>query len=109
MLPKPELIQGTLDFIVLKTLAAMGAQHGYGIALRIKQVSSDLMHLNQGSLYPALLRLEQRRLIRSEWGTSDNNRRARFYSITKAGLAQLNTEVAAWRAAVALVEKILEA
>ena len=109
MLPKPELIQGTLDFIVLKTLAAMGAQHGYGIALRIQQVSSDLMHLNQGSLYPALLRLEQRRLIRSEWGTSDNNRRARFYSITKAGLAQLNTEVAAWRAAVALVEKILEA
>ena len=109
MLPKPELIQGTLDLIVLKTLAAMGAQHGYGIALRIQQVSSDLLHLNQGSLYPALLRLEQGRLIRSEWGTSDNNRRARFYSITKAGLAQLNTEVAAWRAAVALVEKILEA
>lgn len=109
MPPKPDLIQGTLDLIVLKTLASMGPMHGYGIAMRIQQVSSDLLHLNQGSLYPALLRLEQRGLIRSEWGSSDNNRRARFYSISKAGRAQLDREVAAWRASVALVERILEA
>ena len=108
MPPKPELIQGTLDLIVLKTLTALGAMHGYGIAMRIQQVLSEILHLNQGSLYPALLRLEQRGLISSEWGSSDNNRRARFYSITNAGRAQLDTEVAAWRASVALMERFLE-
>lgn len=109
MAPQPDLIQGTLDLIVLKTLTTMGAMHGYGIAVRIQQVSSDILQLNQGSLYPALLRLEQRGLIRSEWGSSDNNRRARFYSITKTGRRHLDTEVAAWRASVALMERILEA
>lgn len=107
MPPKPDLIQGTLDLIVLKTLASMGAMHGFGIAMRIQQVSSDLLKLNQGSLYPALLRLEQRELIRSEWGNSENNRRARFYSITKAGRRELEMEVAAWRASVALMERII--
>ena len=86
----------------------MGAMHGYGLAMRIQQVSTDILFLNQGSLYPALLRLEQRGLISSVWGTSDNNRRARFYSITKAGRTQLTAEVAAWRASVALMEKFLE-
>ena len=108
MPPKPELLQGTLDLIVLNTLTAMGAMHGYGIAMRIQQVSTDILFLNQGSLYPALLRLEQRGLSSSVWGTSDNNRRARFYSITKAGRKQLTAEVAAWRASVALMEKFLE-
>ena len=78
-----EVLQGTLDLIVLKTLDAMGPLHGYGIAQRIQQVSEDLMKLNQGTLYPALLRLEQRGWIASKWGVSDNNRRARFYSLTR--------------------------
>ncbi len=108
MQPKQELIQGTLDLIVMKTLTALGAMHGYRIAMRIQQVSTDILQLNQGSLYPALLRLEQRGLISSEWGSSDNNRRARFYSITETGRKQLDTEVTAWRASVALMEKFLE-
>ena len=94
---RSELLQGTLDLLVLKTLAVLGAQHGFGIARRIEQVSADVLALNQGTLYPALLRLEQQGLIESEWGTSTNNRRARFYSLTRKGRAQLEREIADWR------------
>ena len=81
--PSGEVLQGTLDLIVLKTLDAMGSQHGYGIAVRIQQVSEDLLKLNQGTLYPALLRLEQRGWISSKWGVSENNRKAKFYTLTR--------------------------
>jgi len=87
--PRAEVLQGTLDLIVLKTLDAMGQLHGYGIAMRIQQVSEDLVKLNQGTLYPALLRLEQRGWISSKWGVSDNNRKAKYYSLTKSGRKQL--------------------
>ena len=95
--PRSELLQGTLDLLILKTLAVLGAQHGFGIARRIEQVSADVLALNQGTLYPALLRLEQKGLIESEWGTSTNNRRARFYSLTRKGRAQLAKEIADWQ------------
>ena len=94
---RSELLQGTLDLLILKTLAVLGAQHGFGIARRIEQVSADVLALNQGTLYPALLRLEQQGLIESEWGTSTNNRRARFYSLTRKGRAQLAKEIADWQ------------
>jgi len=83
--PRGEVLQGTLDLIVLQTLHAMGPRHGYGIAQRVQQVSEDLLKLNQGTLYPALLRLEQRGWISSKWGSSENNRKAKFYSLTRAG------------------------
>lgn len=83
---KAEVLQGTLDLLVLRTLAAMGPMHGFGIALRIQQVSQDLLQLNQGTLYPALLRLQQRGWIASKWGVSENNRKAKFYSLTRAGM-----------------------
>jgi PadR family transcriptional regulator PadR len=92
-----EVLQGTLDLLILKTLAVMGEQHGFGIARRIEQVSADVLALNQGTLYPALLRLEQQGMIASEWGTSDNNRRARFYSLTRRGRARLEQEISGWR------------
>jgi PadR family transcriptional regulator PadR len=92
---KSELLQGTLDLVVLRVLA-LGPMHGYGIAQRIQQISRDVLRVNQGSLYPALLRLEQQGWITSEWGTSDNNRRARFYSLTRAGRRQLATETERW-------------
>ena len=106
---KASVLQGTLDLMVLKTLDAMGPMHGYGIAQRIQQISEDLLYLNQGTLYPALLRLEQRGLIRSEYGTSENNRKARFYSITKAGRKQLQEEIRNWQTAVSIIGKLLEA
>lgn len=81
--PRSDVLQGTLDLMVLKTLDAIGSMHGYGIAQRLQQVSSNVLQLNQGTLYPALLRLEQRGWITSRWGTSDNNRRARFYTLTR--------------------------
>src|SRR5438132_4063202 len=90
--PRAEVLQGTLDLIVLKTLDAMGPLHGYGIAQRIQQVSEDLLKLNQGTLYPALLRLEQRGWISSKWGVSDNNRKAKYYSLTRSGRKQLHAE-----------------
>src|SRR5712675_382205 len=93
---KSEVLQGTLDLLVLKTLDSMGPMHGFGMALRIQQVSEDLLQLNQGTLYPALLRLEQRGWITSKWGTSENNRRARFYSLTRAGRRQLQREADDW-------------
>ena len=86
---KLDLLQGTLDLMVLQTLAAMGPLHGYGIARRIEQISGDLLAVNQGTLYPVLLKLEQEGAISSEWGASENNRRARFYELTRAGRKQL--------------------
>ena len=91
-----EVPYGTLDLMVLKTLAAMGPLHGYGIARRIEQAAAGALALNQGTIYPALLRLEQKGWIRSDWGLSDNNRRARFYTITPAGRRQMAREVALW-------------
>ncbi|MCF3651148.1 PadR family transcriptional regulator [Synoicihabitans lomoniglobus] len=102
-----DVLQGTLDLLVLKTLSALGPQHGYGIARRIEQVSGDLLALNQGTLYPALLRLEQQALITSEWGVSDKNRRARFYQLTAAGKAQLESEINRWRLLSAAVNAII--
>src|SRR5439155_8876782 len=93
---KSEVLQGTLDLLVLKTLDSMEPMHGFGIALRIQQVSEDLLQLNQGTLYPALLRLEQRGWISSKWGTSENNRRAKFYTLTRSGRKQLEEEAESW-------------
>jgi transcriptional regulator len=106
--PAAEVPYGTLDLMVLKTLASMGAQHGYGIARRIEQVSNGALALNQGTIYPALLRLEQKGWISSEFGTSENNRRARFYSITKAGRKQLDAEAALWTRTVDMMARMLE-
>lgn len=103
-----EVPYGTLDLMVLKTLAVLGPQHGYGIARRIEQVAEGSLALNQGTIYPALLRLEQKGWIASEWGTSDNNRRARFYSITRAGRKQLEAEADNWSRTVAMVNRLLE-
>jgi PadR family transcriptional regulator, regulatory protein PadR len=102
-----EVLQGTLDLIVLKTLEALGPLHGYGIAVRIQQVSADLLKLNQGTLYPALLRLEQRGWIASKWGTSDNNRRAKYYSLTSRGRKQLLAETENWDRMAALITRLL--
>jgi len=102
-----EVPYGTLDLMVLKTLAAMGALHGYGIARRIEQASESALILNQGTIYPALLRLEQKGWVKSAWGTSDNNRRARFYSITPAGRRQLAAEADLWTRTVSMVNRLL--
>ncbi len=102
-----DVLQGTLDLLVLKTLDGLGPLHGYGIARRIEQLSGDLLALNQGTLYPALLRLEQQGWISSAWGTSDNNRRARFYSLTRAGRRQLATEVDQWQRMSAAVNQVI--
>lgn len=102
-----DVLQGTLDLLVLKTLAGLGPLHGYGIARRIEQVSEDLLALNQGTLYPALLRLEQQGWIESEWGVSENNRRARFYRLTTLGATQLEAEIARWRRMSAAVNAII--
>ena len=105
--PRGEVLQGTLDLIVLKTLDTLGPLHGYGIAMRIQQVSEDLLKLNQGTLYPALLRLEQRGWISSKWGTSENNRRARFYSLTRKGKKQLAAEAETWERMSGVIERLL--
>src|SRR5579884_825060 len=104
---RSEVPYGTLDLMILKTLESMGALHGYGIARRIEQVAEQSLSLNQGTLYPALLRLEQRGWIDSEWGASENNRRARFYSITRAGRKQLSRETESWARTVAIVNRLL--
>lgn len=106
---RTELLQGTLDLLVLKTLAALGPLHGFGIARRIEQVSGDSVLLNQGTIYPALVRLEQQGWIGSEWGLSENNRRARFYTLTPAGRRQLKEKVANWQRVTALVNAVLAA
>jgi len=105
--PRADVLQGTLDLLVLKTLAVLGAQHGFGIARRIEQVSADVLALNQGTLYPALLRLEQQGLIASEWGTSSHHRRARFYSLTRKGRARLAEEIAQWQRVSGAVNSIV--
>lgn len=104
---KSDVLQGTLDLIVLKTLETMGPMHGYGLALRIRQVSANILQLNQGTLYPALLRLEQKGWISSEWGESFNKRRARFYSLTKTGKKQLREETANWERFAGVIERVL--
>jgi PadR family transcriptional regulator PadR len=105
--PRGEVLQGTLDLIVLKTLDAMGPLHGYGIAQRIQQVSEDLLKLNQGTLYPALLRLEQRGWIGSKWGVSGNNRKAKYYSLTRAGRKQLASEAESWERMAGVIGRLL--
>src|ERR1700730_7391943 len=104
---KLDLLQGTLDLMVLQTLTAMGSQHGYGIARRIEQVSGDEILLNQGTIYASLIRLQQRGWISSEWGTSDNNRKAKFYSITRAGRKQLVTDTAYWHRLTRVMGRVL--
>jgi transcriptional regulator len=104
-----EVLQGTLDLIVLKTLDTLGPLHGYGIAQRIQQVSEDFLKLNQGTLYPALLRLEQRGWISSKWGVSDNNRKAKYYSLTRSGRKQLAAEKETWERMAGVIERLLGA
>ena len=103
-----EVPYGTLDLMVLKTLRSMGPLHGYGLARRIEQMARGILSLNQGTIYPALLRLEQQGLIDSRWGTSDNNRRAKFYAITRAGEKHLAAEAKHWARMVTLVSRLLE-
>jgi PadR family transcriptional regulator PadR len=104
---KLDLLQGTLDLMVLQTLAVMGAQHGYGIARRIEQVSDDQVLLNQGTIYASLVRLQHRGWISAEWGTSDNNRKAKFYSITKRGRRQLAEDTAYWGRLAGVMGRVL--
>jgi transcriptional regulator len=105
--PDAEVPYGTLDLMVLKTLASMGPLHGYAVARRIEQVVEDGLALNQGTIYPALLRLEQKGWIKSAWGMSENNRRARFYSITATGRRQLAAETELWARTVSMVSRLL--
>ena len=105
---KPDLLQGTLDLLVLQTLETIGPLHGWGIAKRIEQVSEDLLEMKYGTLYPALMRLEQNGSVSSEWGTSENNRRARFYSITRQGRRQLAREAENWQQMAAFIGRVLE-
>jgi len=107
MNPKPEVWQGTLALMLLKTLNTMGPQHGYGIARRIEQTSDNLLSINHGTLYPVLLKLEQEGAIASEWGVSENNRRAKFYRITKAGQKQLASELDQWAQATEIVARFV--
>ena len=102
-------VQNTLDLLLLKTLATLGPQHSYAIAKRLQQVSNDALRLNQGSLYPALLKLEQRDWVRSEWRTSENNRQAKYYALTPSGRRQLAIEAREWQEMTAMVTRILEA
>jgi PadR family transcriptional regulator len=104
---KSEILQGTLDLMVLKTLEAMGRLHGYGIARRIEQVSEEALQINQGTIYASLVRLMQKGWISGAWGTSENNRKAKFYSITKAGRKQLNTEAQNWERISGIVGRVL--
>lgn len=107
MSPKAEVWQGTLALMILKTLETMGPQHGYGIARRIEQTSGDLLALNYGTLYPALLKLEQEGYITSEWGVSDNNRRAKYYTLTRAGRRRLQRAAKEWDQATAIIARFL--
>jgi PadR family transcriptional regulator, regulatory protein PadR len=104
---KTELLQGTLDLLVLKTVDTLGPLHGWAIAKRIEQISQDLLEMKYGTLYPALMRLEQSGWISSEWGTADNNRRARFYSRTKQGRKQLAREAKSWEEMAAFITRVL--
>jgi PadR family transcriptional regulator PadR len=104
---KSDILQGTLDLMVLQTLDAMGPLHGYGIARRIEQISEDVLQLNQGTIYASLLRLQQRRWISASWGTSDNNRKAKFYAITRSGRKQLATQAQNWERISAVMMRML--
>jgi transcriptional regulator len=104
---KSEILQGTLDLMVLKTLEAMGPLHGYGIARRIEQIGEEALQVNQGTIYLCLVRLLQRRWIKAEWGTSENNRKARFYSISKAGRKQLIAETENWQRISGVIGRLL--
>lgn len=104
---KSDILQGTLDLMVLQTLDAMGPLHGYGIARRIEQVSEDVLQLNQGTIYASLLRLQQRRWISATWGISDNNRKAKFYAITRAGRKQLAAQAENWQRISAVMMRML--
>src|SRR5688572_9124067 len=104
---RTDVLQGTLALMILKTLQTLGPQHGYGIARRIEQVSDGALQLNQGTLYPALVKLEQQRWIRARWGTSDNNRKAKFYSLTPRGARQLAAEESKWSRVASLVGRFL--
>jgi transcriptional regulator len=106
---KKDVWQGTLALMVLKTLQLLGQMHGYGIARRIEQTSGELLSLNYGTLYPALLKLEQEGFISSEWGVSDNNRKAKFYKLTRAGHRQLERETREWQETTAILARFLEA
>jgi len=105
---KSDLLQGTLDMLILKTLA-MEPMHGWGVSQRIQQISSGVLNINQGSLYPALYRLEDQGWIESEWGSSDNNRQAKYYKLTRAGRKQLDEETANWQRLSAAIEQVLQA
>jgi PadR family transcriptional regulator PadR len=105
---KSDVLQGTLDLMVLKTLETMGPQHGYGIARRIEQVSDDSLRLNQGTIYPALLRLQQRGWIKAEWGLSESNRRAKFYSLSRIGRKRIEEEAKNWERIAATMARFLE-
>jgi len=107
MKSKADVWQGTLALMVLKTLEAMGSMHGYGIARRIEQTSNNLLALNYGTIYPALLKLEQEGYISAEWGVSENNRRARFYKLTRSGRKQLEREVKEWETTTAILDRFL--
>lgn len=107
--PKSSILQGTLDLMVLTTLNSMGPLHGYGIARRIEQVSEDLIALNQGTIYAALTRLQQKRWISASWGTSEHNRRAKFYAITRTGQKQLESEAREWDRMASVMGKLLAA
>lgn len=104
---RPEILQGTLDLMVLKTLAAMGPLHGYGIARRIEQISADALRINQGTIYASLVRLTQRGWIYSGWGTSENNRKAKFYFLTQRGRKRLNTETLNWNRIAGVIGRVL--
>jgi transcriptional regulator len=104
---KSEVLQGTLDLMVLKTLDAMGPLHGYGIARRLEQLSQDVLRLNEGTVYTSLLRLQQQGWIASEWGVSENNRKARFYSITRRGRTQLASETENWERIAGVIARLL--
>ena len=106
---KAEVLQGTLDLMVLQTLATLGPQHGYAIAARLEQISAGAIRLNMGTLYPGLMRLEQRGLVRAEWRVTDTNRRARFYTITASGRRQLGTERADWDRMVSIMNTLFQA
>lgn len=106
---KADVLQGTLDLMVLQTLSAMGPQHGYAIAARLEQVSKGALRLNMGTLYPGLMRLEQRGLVRGKWGVTDSNRRARFYEITAAGRRSLAEERGTWERMTAIMHALLNA
>jgi PadR family transcriptional regulator PadR len=104
---KADILQGTLDLMVLQTLDVMGPLHGYGIARRIEQISEDVLQLNQGTIYASLLRLQQRRWISASWGTSDNNRKAKYYAITRAGRKQLAAETENWERVAGVIGRLL--